>query len=186
MEHAVDAQAELAAVLERLEVDVAGAVAQRLLEDLVDHADDPAVLVGGRRSVEVEDVLVGSVRSSPASCEVFGPLADGLGVASRRDRARRAATRRPTSGAISGLIRSPVISCSSSTTPISSGETNATSSTVSRTAIGQISRSTQSFSGRRLPSSLSTRRPRLAGSRPEGTGPRHRRWRSPARKCSRP
>ena len=45
------------------------------------------------------------------------------------------------------MIRRPVISCSSSTTPISSGETNATSSTVSRTAIGQISRSTHSFSG---------------------------------------
>ncbi len=41
------------------------------------------------------------------------------------------------------------MSWSSSTTPISSGETNATSSTSSRTAIGQISRSMHSFCGRR-------------------------------------
>ena len=65
VEHAVDPEPELAAVLERLEVDVAGAVAQRLLEDLVDHADDPAVGVRGRRGVEVEDVLVVVVLDLP-------------------------------------------------------------------------------------------------------------------------
>ena len=43
VEHAVDPEADLARVLERLEVDVAGAGAQGLLEDLVDHPDDPAV-----------------------------------------------------------------------------------------------------------------------------------------------
>ena len=81
MEHAVDAQPELAAVLERLEVDVAGAVAQGLLEDLVHHADDPAVLVVGRRRVEVEDVLVGSLRSLVGVVKILAPLADGLALA---------------------------------------------------------------------------------------------------------
>ena len=81
MEHAVDPQPELAAVLERLEVDVAGPIPQRLLEDLVDHADDPAVGVGGRRGVEVEDILVVVVSIFLGRVELFGPLADGLGVA---------------------------------------------------------------------------------------------------------
>ena len=58
MQHAVDPQSELAAIFERLEVDVAAAVAQRLLDDLVDHADDPAVGIRGGRRIEVEDVLV--------------------------------------------------------------------------------------------------------------------------------
>ena len=58
MKHAVDAEPELAAVLKRFEMDVAGPVAHGLLENLVDQADDPAVLIVGWRSVEVEDVLV--------------------------------------------------------------------------------------------------------------------------------
>ncbi len=43
VEDAVDPETKLAAVLERFEVDVAGAVAQGLFEDLIDHPDDPAV-----------------------------------------------------------------------------------------------------------------------------------------------
>ena len=72
VEHAVDPEPELAAVLERLEVDVAGPVAHGLLEDLVDHADDPAVRVGGRRLVEVEDALVVALpRSSSIVVEIL-------------------------------------------------------------------------------------------------------------------
>ena len=58
VEDAVDPEAKLAAVLERFEVNIAGAVAQGLLENLVDHPDDAAVGVRRGRSVEVEDVLV--------------------------------------------------------------------------------------------------------------------------------
>ena len=82
MEHAVDAEPELAAVLERLEVDVAGTVAQGLLEDLVDHADDPAVRVVGRRRVEVEDVLVGSF-SRPRSMSSKSSLPSPMALLSR-------------------------------------------------------------------------------------------------------
>ena len=45
-------------ILERLEVDVAGADAQGLLQDLVDHPDDPAVGAGRRRRVELENAFV--------------------------------------------------------------------------------------------------------------------------------
>ena len=98
VEHAVDPQAELAAILERLEVDVAGAVAQRLLEDLVDHADDPAVGVRGGRGIEVEDVLVVVVSLVLGHVEAFGALADALGVLVGLDTGRRAATGRPRAG----------------------------------------------------------------------------------------
>ena len=82
VEHAVDAQPELAAVLERLQVDVAGTIPQRLLEYLVDHPDDPAVGIRGRRHIEVEDILIIVVTIFLKPGEIFGPLADGLGVAS--------------------------------------------------------------------------------------------------------
>ena len=58
VEDAVNPEAKLAAVLERFEVNIAGAVAQGLLEYLIDHPDDAAVGVRRGRSVEVEDVLV--------------------------------------------------------------------------------------------------------------------------------
>ena len=58
VEHAVDPEPDLARVLERLEVDVAGPGAERLVQDLIDHADDPAVAARRRWQVEVEDVLV--------------------------------------------------------------------------------------------------------------------------------
>ena len=80
MEHAVDPEAELAAILERLEVDVAGPVPQGLLQDLIDHADDPSVGVRRGRGVEVEDVLILALIVLLFDVERLAPLADALGV----------------------------------------------------------------------------------------------------------
>ena len=57
MEHAVDAEADLARILEWLQVNIARSGPQRLLEDLVDHPDDPAFFARRRVLVEQQNAF---------------------------------------------------------------------------------------------------------------------------------
>ncbi len=76
---AVDAQPHLAAILEWLQVDIAGARAEGLLQNLVHQANDAAVAPRRRRLIQVQHLVPVASPPSPGAVVlvVFGPL-EGL------------------------------------------------------------------------------------------------------------